>query len=41
MREGRLVASLSTEEFLGSGEPEVAAYVSVFRRGSRAAVEGA
>jgi len=41
MREGRLVASLSTEEFLGSGEPEVAAYVSAFRRGSRAAVEGA
>jgi len=41
MSEGRLVAGLAPEEFLGSSEPEVAGYVRAFHRGSRSAGEGA
>jgi len=38
LSEGRVVADLEAEEFLRSREPEVAAYVKAFHRGSRSAV---
>jgi osmoprotectant transport system ATP-binding protein len=35
MHEGRLVAELGPEEFLGSEQPEVVAYVKAFHRGEK------
>lgn len=37
LSEGKLVASLTPEEFLNSDQPEVAAYVQAFHRGERSA----
>ncbi|MGA2807363.1 MAG: ATP-binding cassette domain-containing protein [Terracidiphilus sp.] len=37
LSEGKLIANLSPEEFMVSRQPEVAAYVQAFRRGSRSA----
>jgi osmoprotectant transport system ATP-binding protein len=37
LSEGSVVADLGPEEFLRSGEPEVAAYVKAFHRGNRSA----
>ena len=41
MSAGGVVANLAAKEFLSSSEPEVAAYVRAFHRGSRAAGVGA
>jgi osmoprotectant transport system ATP-binding protein len=37
LSEGNLIANLNPEEFMVSRQPEVAAYVQAFRRGSRSA----
>jgi len=37
LSEGRLIASMTPEEFLSSDQPEVAAYVRAFHRGERSA----
>lgn len=40
LSEGKLIASLSPEEFLSSNQPEVASYVRAFRRGEESAESG-